>query len=116
VLALLDRERGVKAMKGKITVLKRMANQDLADEYRQEEYNRRHPVPCNLFEDEQEFILENMSTPPEGFCTWAWVDIHRDVVRIMGGGSNAALKQKGTTVTCCTDGFRPVVFKIERID
>ena len=56
------------------------------------------------------------STPPEGFRAWAWVDIHREVVRVMGEGNNGALKQKGTTVTCCTDGFRPVVFKIERID
>ena len=102
--------------KAKITVLKRMANLDLAEEYRKEEYNQRYPVPCNQFEDGQEFILENMSTPPEGFCGWAWVDIHTDVVRIMTGGNNGALKRQGTAITCCTDGFRPVVFKIERLD
>jgi uncharacterized repeat protein (TIGR04076 family) len=109
-------DREVKMIKSKITVLKRMANHDLAEAYRKDEYNERYPVPCNLFEDGQEFILEDMSTPPEGFCAWAWVDIHREVVLVMGGGNNGALKQKGTTVTCCTDGFRPVVFKIERIE
>lgn len=103
-------------MKAKITVMKRIANQDLAKEYRKAEYNRRYPVPCNQFEDGQEFILEDMGTPPQGFCAWAWVDIHRDIVRVMSGGSNGALKQEGTTITCCTDGFRPVVFKIERVD
>jgi uncharacterized repeat protein (TIGR04076 family) len=101
--------------KAKITVLKRMANHDLAEEYRKEEYNRRYPLPCSQFEDGQVFLLENMSDPPEGFCGWAWVDIHRDVVQIMAGGANGAIKQPGTTIACCTDGFRPVVFKIERV-
>lgn len=102
--------------KAKITVLKRIANLDLAEEYRKEDYNERYPVPCNLFEDGQEFIIKSMDAPPEGFCDWAWTDINREVVRVMNGGGNAALKQEGTAMTCCTDGFRPVVFKIERLD
>jgi uncharacterized repeat protein (TIGR04076 family) len=110
------KRRRFMTMKGKITVLKRIANQDLAEEFRKGDYNKRYPVPCNLFEDGQEFILENMSTPPEGFCNWAWIDIHRGVVQVLSGGNNGAIKQKGSTINCCTDGFRPVVFKIERID
>ena len=53
------RQGGFKMMKAKITVLKRMANQDLAEEYRKDEYNKRYPVSCNLFGDGQEFILES---------------------------------------------------------
>jgi uncharacterized repeat protein (TIGR04076 family) len=33
----------------------------------------------------------------------------------MGGGDNVSLQKKGTAIACFTDGFKPVVFKIERI-
>ncbi|MCK4693736.1 MAG: TIGR04076 family protein, partial [Anaerolineales bacterium] len=26
------------------------------------------------------------------------------------------IKQSGTIITCCTDGLRPVIFKVERIE
>ncbi|RLB26553.1 MAG: TIGR04076 family protein, partial [Deltaproteobacteria bacterium] len=26
------------------------------------------------------------------------------------------LKQKGVAIACCTDGLRPVIFKLERIE
>lgn len=103
-------------MKGKITVLKRMANHDLAEVYRKDEYNQKYLLPCDAFEDHQEFTLENMTTIPNGFCTWAWVDIHREIVRVLTGGNNGAMKHEGTSLTCCHDGFRPVVFKIERME
>ena len=103
-------------MKGKITVLKRLANHDLAREYRKEDYNQKYPLPCDAFEDGQEFNLENLTTIPDLFCTWAWADIHKEIVRILTGGNNGAIKQEGVGITCCHDGFRPVVFKIERME
>ena len=103
-------------MKGcKITVLKRMANQDLIDEYMGEESKTDDVVPCNLFEDGQEFIVENWGTVPEGFCGWAWADIHKEVMAISTGADlRPWVKYPGLAITCCTDGYRPVVFKVEK--
>jgi uncharacterized repeat protein (TIGR04076 family) len=98
----------------KITVLRRMINQDLIDEYVSEEHES--VGRCQACEDGQEFLIEGFPSKPESFCTWAWADIHRDVVAIMFGGSFPWIKQPGTTIPCCTDGLRPVIFKVERIE
>jgi uncharacterized repeat protein (TIGR04076 family) len=103
--------------KCKITVLKRMTNQDLVEAYMGEEYKQRNIVPCPHFEDGQEFIAENPGTPPEGFCNSAWMNIHKDLLAMMSGGDFTPwVNQAGTAIACCTDGFRPVVFKIERLE
>ena len=102
--------------KGKITVLKRMANPDIADEYMKDESGADNVVPCPYLEDGQEFIIENWGIIPDGFCSWAWMDIHKGVMLVMGGGSSPSVKHEGMMIVCCSDGFRPVVFKIERIE
>lgn len=51
---------------------------------------------------------------PEGFCSWAWADIQRDVLVVMSGGSISWFNRKNMSIVCCTDALRPVVFKIER--
>lgn len=79
-----------------------MANFDLIDQYQHETV-----VPCDIFSDRQEFIVEDWKTPPNGFCEWAWVDIKKKF---------ELAKQLGEVVACCTDGFRPVVFEIQRSD
>jgi uncharacterized repeat protein (TIGR04076 family) len=63
----------------------------------------------------QEYISKQMSMP-EGFCSWAWADIQRDVVHLAMDGDFSWIKKKGSMVSCCTDGLRPVVFKLERIE
>jgi len=55
-----------------------------------------------------------MAMPPS-FCSWAWADIQRDVAHLAIGGDFPWIKQRGIMITCCTDGLRPVVFKLERI-
>jgi len=55
-----------------------------------------------------------MAMPPD-FCSWAWADIQRDVAHLALGGDFPWMKQRGTMITCCTDGLRPVVFRLERI-
>lgn len=98
--------------KCKITVLKRMLNPELAQEYRQDEVQL-----CEFFEEGQEFIIDGWSGPPDGFCDWAWYDIQRIFVALMSGGTfGPAMKNERSQIMCCTDGFRPVVFKLERID
>ncbi len=95
----------------KITVLKRMFNPDLSNEYALP-----GNVPCEHFSEGQEFFVRGLAKP-EGFCDWAWDDIHKSVMTLLFGGDFSCWMKKGNTiVVCCTDGIRPVVFGLERID
>ena len=103
--------------KAKITVLKRMSNPDIVEKYMGDEPKSGTMIPCQAFTDGQEFIVEQSSEPPKGFCNWAWVDIHKYVLTVMCGGSFSPwVKNEGGAIACCTDGYRPVVFYIERIE
>lgn len=107
----------VKLPKCKITVLKRTVNKDLIEEYLEEEL--KNTGPCDCFEDGQEFVLEavdDFQKVPEDFCHWAWADIRKDVMTVAYGGNVSGIKQSGTIITGCTDWFRPVIFKAERIE
>ena len=99
--------------KCKITVLKRMVNRDLADEYLDTTGDF---GDCEQFSDGQEVIVEHPFRPPEGFCPWAWADIRGDIMIVMAGGDVPWTKQRGTVIAGCTDWFRPVIFKVERIE
>jgi uncharacterized repeat protein (TIGR04076 family) len=94
----------------RITVLKRTIFQDVVDEHAPWEM-----VPCGLFQDGQEFIIDSDVTPPEGFCAWAYADIQKYIMLLRHDG-NPGLKHEGTAIACCTDGFRPVVFKLEKME
>ena len=100
--------------KCKITVLKRTLNQELIKAYVSD--SRKNFEQCPVYEDEQEIIIEDFPLKPEGFCDWAWADIQRDVVTVMFGGSYPWIREPGTAITCCTDGLRPVIFKVEKIE
>ncbi len=104
--------RMVELHKIKITVLKRFHPSEVFGE------SPATPVKaleaCGLFEDDQEFIVENLRMP-EGFCTSAWVSIYGNI-RLLGFGGNLPwFKEKGIAINCCNDGLRPVIFKLERI-
>ena len=100
--------------KAKITVVKKFIAEDLINEFAHDDVKQKFLDSCPAFEINQEFILEKPS-PPEGFCPWAWADIHRDLIAVMGGGGLPWMKDDGLAMVCCTDGFRPVVFKIELV-
>ena len=68
-----------------------------------------------VFKEGQEFIVSENGDMPEGFCHWAWNDIYKVVITLMFGGSFPWMKEEGTSVSCCTDGYRPVIFEIRRI-
>lgn len=71
---------------------------------------------CTAFEEGQEYISEN-GEKPEGFCSWAWRDIYKDLsVLNFGGNFWPGWMKEGEMLTCCTDGVRPVSFKLERIE
>jgi len=94
----------------KITVLKKLETGDIFEEYAAEEAQS----TCDAVRLGDEFISKAMGIP-EGFCSWAWADIQRDVVHLALGGEFPWMKKEGTMISCCTDGLRPVLFKLERI-
>lgn len=101
----------------KITVIKRTINLDLIETYADDQY-RDHMKRCEIFKDNQEFILEGeaaFSQPPKDFCAWAWADIRKDIMTVALGCDMPGMNQRGMVIAGCTDWFRPVIFKIERI-
>ena len=56
--------------------------------------------------------------PKLPFCSEAWDAIARYIYTGLQGGSimKGWMKEENTMIACCSDGTRPVVFKIERID
>jgi uncharacterized repeat protein (TIGR04076 family) len=53
----------------------------------------------------------------QNFCDWAWNDIHKVLLTLRKQGNFAPwMKDGNTIIACCTDGLKPVVFKVERIE
>lgn len=72
---------------------------------------------CPFFKKGQEFIVKDIDEIPKGFCSWAWADIERDVAIILFGGQpKPVLKNPYSMYSCCDEGLRPVIFKLERIE
>lgn len=92
----------------RITVMKRLLHRDLLEQHAQRMWK-----PCERLTEGQTFVSE-MVNMPDGFCSWAWADIQKYVMTLARGG-NFVGAQPGKFVTCCTDGYRPVVFLLERI-
>jgi uncharacterized repeat protein (TIGR04076 family) len=103
----------------KITVLRRLALTDLVEEYMGDGVKeaRLASPQCGLFYDGQEFILDSLTQAPEGFCVWAWSDLHKEILTLENGGTMEPwIKHPGTALACCTDALRPVIFELERIE
>ena len=96
--------------KCKITVVKRMLNQELVEEYLAEP---KWMKVCNKITDGQEFIVENPYEKPEDLCASAWADIRAYIIAIASGGKFKFMKDENSILASCTDLFRPVIFKIE---
>ncbi len=101
----------------KITVLKKMLYEDLAEEYCLNETG-----VCDAFEVGQDFIAIFPLKEPENFpCSGAWSNISNLVFVLMQGGNFGPsswkwMKDDRTMIACCTDGVRPVIFKIELME
>jgi len=98
--------------KVKITVVKRLDNKELFGENPPLTFTG--ASSCDKFEDGQVFISEN-GQAPEGFCAWAFADIQRDITHIRLGGSYPWIQEKEAILSSCTDGARPVIFKLESV-
>jgi uncharacterized repeat protein (TIGR04076 family) len=70
---------------------------------------------CDAFTEGQTFLVDHPFTMPEGFCPWAWADIRQHIIAIMAGANPHWIKQQGTAIAGCSDVFRPVIFRMERI-
>lgn len=96
----------------KITVLRTDCRQELADEYGCEGCGK-----CPVFQEGQVFYTAN--SKPDGFCGQAWEDIHHYAFALTHGGGQETffngewVRVPGVAITCCTDGIRPVTFKVE---
>ncbi len=100
----------------RIKVLKRLVVSDLAEEYIGSSVG-----PCPLLSEGQEFIVPATLGKPEGFCDWAWTDLHPFIVALARGGNFSQdvfagwMKDDDSMIACCTDGIRPVIFEIKRM-
>ena len=101
--------------KVRITVLKRTLHQDLVDQVIQDEAFRQQFGRCAVFEEGQTFVSKDWPTKPDGFCERAWPDIRHEIAMVMYNATIPWIEQPGVTITCCNDGLRPVIFRIERI-
>jgi len=99
-----DGQEKAKKVSCKLTVLKKEFRKEYADRFR-----KGQGAVCNKFEEGQAFLTTSPWEPPVGFCAWAWADIRTYIPMVLSG-------EGGPTVVCCTDGFRPVFFSIERVE
>ena len=99
--------------KCKISVVERRVNKGVAGSYLK---NPDNVAVCNKVADNQEFTISNPFEMPEGICPWAWADIRPFILTIASGGEFEMMKDKNSALAVCSDLFRPVIFKIERID
>jgi len=103
-LATKDETNEQTSVKCKILVIKKVIFQDLY-----KKYSGKEGKICSVFEEGQEFVVTSPYRPPENFCAWAWADIRPSIHSVYFGGAKSS-------VVCCTDGYRPVVFNVERIE
>jgi uncharacterized repeat protein (TIGR04076 family) len=97
----------------KITVLKKLSSKEVYGKSLPEVADQ--PDYCDRLELGQEFMVDESGAMPAGFCTWAWHDIYPAVTTLRFGGNFSWMRKEGMTYSCCSDGARPVFFKIERI-
>ncbi len=70
-------------------------------------------VVCPRLKEGETFVSQK-GMCPQGLCGRAFADIQRDISHIRFGGSYPWLQEEGVAYSCCTDGLRPVVFRLER--
>ena len=73
-------------------------------------------VRCPVHKEGQEYFVYHNYDKPEGFCPGAWSDIRETVSVLHIGGTYYPWLKENEMIKCCTDGLRPVIFKIERLE
>ena len=98
----------------KITVVRKLSTDEIYGDRNPGCSSSSEPV-CPLFEEGQEFMAD-IERMPEGFCPGAWTDIFRFVCGLQAGANYSWVNEPGKVLACCNDGFRPVIFRLERIE
>ncbi len=96
----------------KITVLETTFNQELA-----EKYGVKGLSTCPTHRVGQTFIAKG-GLKPEGLCDDAWLPFERFVFAMAHGVTEFFpdwIDIPNTTINCCNDGLRPVIFRLEAI-
>ena len=105
----------------RITVLETKVFQEYQEKYLADSKSG----PCRCFKAGDTFLLERTEEKDDfwhmlngRFCSEAWDAISRYVYSALQGGSimNGWTNDEKMMIACCSDGTRPVIFKIERID
>ena len=99
----------------KITVMKTMKHEDVFGGRLSQVADSMASV-CERHKEGQIFMIDGNGQKPADFCTRAWHDITPDIAVLRFGGNFPWMKEKGINIVCCSDGARPVIFKLERID
>jgi len=97
----------------KITVAKKLSVQDVFGSSPPKISKELDPV-CTRLNEGDTFIAQKGACP-QGFCGTAFADIHRDITHLRFGGNYPWMQEQGVAYSCCTDGLRPVVFRLERM-
>lgn len=98
--------------KVKITVLRKMFNEDLAKEYGVDGL-----TVCPMLKEGQVFYTDYAK--PEGLCDEAWKAIYQYAFALSSGADQELfyygdwIKTPGVAICSCNDGLRPVIFKLE---
>ncbi len=101
--------------KVKITVLRKMLNEDLAKEYGADGL-----TSCPMLKEGQVFYADYAK--PQGMCDEAWKAIYQYVFALSHGAGEELfyygdwIKTPGVAICSCNDGLRPVIFKLEATD
>ena len=99
--------------KMKITVVKGFTAEEVFDGEVPDHFPENFVSPCPMHPAGQEFVMENLNCP-EGFCSWAYADIQKDLADMWLGGPT--WRGRNTNYFSCTDGMRPVVFRVELLE
>lgn len=96
-----------------ITVLKLF---DTKEVFKDPPIKAKYSGPCPVFKEGQIFQVDEYCCRPKEFCTWAWEAMFAMIMTLRFGGDlwGEYYEEPGVVVTCCPDGLRPVIFKLER--
>ena len=98
----------------RITVIKRL-NRDIILADTDVGCSSVGPPVCTAFEEGQTFVTDYTNVP-EGFCAGAWADLFRFVLALQSGADFPWMREPGKVLAACNDGFRPVIFRLERVE
>jgi len=100
----------------KITIIRKFSSEEVfGHEYHYPD--GRKSITCPHFEEGQEIVVDHVYTdlPSDWPCSWAWMDLWKDLSVLSLGGDFVHTEPK-MTFTTCRDGTKPVVFKLERLE